>query len=99
MLVPLPLAPGPAAAAARGMHAHRGAGPAGSASASDRLLSSAAVLAVHSGAMLVVMGAIALAVYEVVGVSFLRRAWINLDLLWAAALVLAGALTILLPVL
>ena len=30
-----------------------------------------------------------------IGVSFLRRAWINLDVLWAAALVAAGALTLL----
>ena len=97
MLVPLLLARD-GATAMRGDHAHHVAQLAMSPPAADRLLSSAAVLGVHSGAMLLVMGAIALAVYEIFGVSFLRRAWINLDLVWAGALVAAGALT-LLPVL
>jgi hypothetical protein len=46
--------------------------------------------ALHTGAMLLVMGSLALAVYRVVGVELLRRAWINLDFIWAGALVLAG---------
>jgi hypothetical protein len=50
--------------------------------------------AVHTAAMLAVMACIALAVYEVVGVGFLRRGWINLDRVWAFALVSAGALTL-----
>lgn len=49
-----------------------------------------AVVAVHTAAMLVVAGAIAIAVYEWVGLEFLRRGWINLDLLWVLALVGAG---------
>jgi hypothetical protein len=52
---------------------------------------SAAAVAVHTLATLVVTGAIALAVYEWVGVDFLRRGWINLDLLWTAALLAIGA--------
>jgi hypothetical protein len=48
------------------------------------------VVAVHTAAMLVVAGAIAVAVYEWVGLAFLRRGWINLDLLWVLALVGAG---------
>jgi hypothetical protein len=53
----------------------------------------AAVLAVavHTLAMLAVAGLIAVVVYEWVGLAFLRRAWINLDLLWALALFAAGA--------
>lgn len=51
-----------------------------------------AAVAVHTAAMLVVAGAIAVAVYEWVGLAFLRRGWINLDLLWVLALVGAGSL-------
>lgn len=49
-----------------------------------------AAVAVHTAAMLVVAGAIAMAVYQWVGLAFLRRGWINLDLLWVLALVGAG---------
>ena len=45
---------------------------------------------VHSLAMLVTTGAVALVVYEWVGLDFLRRGWINLDLIWAAALIGMG---------
>jgi hypothetical protein len=37
------------------------------------------------------MGAVALAIYETVGLALLRRAWVNLDLVWAAALLAVGA--------
>ena len=50
-----------------------------------------AVLVAHTAAMLVVMGALALGIYETVGLALLRRAWINLDLIWGAVLILAGA--------
>ena len=49
-------------------------------------------VAVHTSAMLAVAGSIAVVVYEWVGLAFLRRGWINLDLLWAIALFAAGAL-------
>lgn len=54
-----------------------------------------AAIGVHMGAMLAVTGAIALAVYEWLGLAFLRRAWINLDVIWIAALVIAGLILIL----
>jgi hypothetical protein len=54
---------------------------------------SAAALVLHVGAMVVVMGAIALLVYDRYGVSILRKAWINLDGVWAAAFIGAGVLT------
>lgn len=101
MLVPLLLASDDRAVvagashAAHAAHAARLAAVGTESSGWSRLLSMVAVLAVHSGAMLVVMGAVALGVYETFGVSFLRRAWINLDVLWAAALVAAGAITLL----
>jgi len=52
-------------------------------------IASLAVL-VHSLAMLAVTGIVALVVYEWVGLDFLRRGWINLDLLWTAALIGIG---------
>jgi hypothetical protein len=35
-------------------------------------------------------GVIAMIVYEWVGLAFLRRGWVNLDLLWVIALLVAG---------
>jgi len=49
-------------------------------------------LGLHTGAMLIAIAAIAIAVYKWIGVAFLRRGWINLDLLWAIALVVCGGI-------
>jgi len=49
-----------------------------------------AAVGVHTAAMLTVAGAVALLVYDWIGVAFLRRGWINLDLLWSAALLTTG---------
>ena len=46
----------------------------------------------HTAAMLLTAGGIALLVYYKLGLSILRQAWFNLDRSWAAALVVAGAL-------
>jgi hypothetical protein len=51
-------------------------------------------IALHVGAMVAVMGVIAVLVYEYVGVAVLRKAWLNLDGVWAAAFVAAGVLTL-----
>jgi hypothetical protein len=53
-----------------------------------------AVVLVHTGAMIAVTGAIAIVVYEWVGLAILRSAWINLDTIWAGALVAAGVLSL-----
>jgi hypothetical protein len=53
----------------------------------------AAIILLHTGAMLLVMGTVAFAVYEWIGLKILRSAWINLDAIWAGALVTAGALS------
>jgi hypothetical protein len=45
--------------------------------------------------MLVVTGAIALVVYQWLGIEFLRRGWLNLDLVWSIALVATGLLLLL----
>lgn len=65
--------------------------PAGEVTDSGPLLMSLAAVGVHTAAMLAVTGAIAVMVYEWFGLGFLRRGWINLDFLWTAALVGAGA--------
>ena len=44
----------------------------------------------HTLAMLAVATAIAIAVYEWIGLAVLRRAWINCDLIWTVGLVTAG---------
>jgi hypothetical protein len=55
----------------------------------------ALAIALHVGAMVVVMGVVALVVYEKVGVAVLRKAWVNLDGVWAGAFVVAGVVTLL----
>jgi hypothetical protein len=54
-------------------------------------------VAVHTAAMFAAMAVVALLVYEKLGLAVLRRAWFNLDLLWAWSLILAGALSLPLP--
>lgn len=49
-----------------------------------------AALAVHSAAMLAAIAAVSFIVYSWAGVDFLRRGWINLDLIWVAALATCG---------
>ncbi|MEO8689579.1 MAG: hypothetical protein ABI611_15375 [Solirubrobacteraceae bacterium] len=51
-------------------------------------------ITLHVAAMLAVMSVVALMVYDHVGVAVLKKAWINLDALWAGAFVLAGVLTL-----
>ena len=59
-------------------------------------MTGAMVVIVHTSAMLLVMGTIAIVIYEKVGLAILRSAWINLDLIWAGALILAGLLSMVL---
>jgi hypothetical protein len=49
---------------------------------------------IHTAAMFTVAGTIAVVVYKKVGVDVLRKAWINLDLVWAAALTVTGSVTL-----
>jgi hypothetical protein len=49
---------------------------------------------VHVAAMLTVMAAVAVVIYEKVGLGVLRRGWINLDLVWSVVLLLSGAATL-----
>ncbi|MEO7336558.1 MAG: hypothetical protein ABIV63_08255 [Caldimonas sp.] len=91
MLLPLALglcATGPGGASADAGHV-----------AIDVLARSNAVTAIgvtllHTGSMLVSGVAIAWLVYRVLGLGFLRRAWLNLDTVWGASLVLSGAVSV-----
>jgi hypothetical protein len=65
---------------------HHAAGPPDAQS-----LSVLAALAAHSAGYLLAAVAIAWLVYERLGVHVLRRAWINLDAIWAIALLATGA--------
>jgi hypothetical protein len=69
------------------------AAPAGKLSGSAPI--ALAAVGVHTLAMLATTGAIAVAVYEWFGVAFLRRGWINLDLIWTVALVATGLILLL----
>jgi len=48
----------------------------------------------HSAGYLAVSAAVALVVFEKLGVGLLRKAWLNLDLVWAAALVVTSLATL-----
>ena len=79
----------PAAVAMAGPHAHH----ASVISGGDGLVVSIMAVGLHTLAMFVVTGAIAAIVYRKVGVDILRRAWVNLDLIWIGILALAGVAT------
>lgn len=49
----------------------------------------------HTVSYFAVSGAIAWVVYEKLGLRFLRRAWININIIWAAALIVTAAATVL----
>jgi hypothetical protein len=61
---------------------------------SAALVTDVTAVVVHSTAMLVAMGIVAVLVYDRLGLGVLRRAWLNLDRVWATAVVAAGAVTL-----
>jgi hypothetical protein len=66
---------------------------AGGALSAGLLPATAAALA-HTAAAVLVAAAIALAVYDVVGLRLLRRGWVNVDRVWALSLLAAAAATL-----
>ncbi|GBC84705.1 hypothetical protein HRbin11_01138 [bacterium HR11] len=84
MLVPVLLGVSPAG----GGHHHGGMADTSGGPGSVSL--GLAAVAWHTAVYLLVMGLVAFVVYEKVGLAVLRRAWVNLDVLWAAALIAAG---------
>jgi hypothetical protein len=76
-------------------HSAHGAHQMAAAHAAHTVWQAVGVVMLHTGAMVLVMGAIAIVVYDFVGLAILRSAWINLDTIWASALVAAGLVSIL----
>ena len=64
------------------------------ASAFQGPLTSLLATLVHTLGYLVVTGLVAWLVYEKLGLALLRKAWLNLDLVWAIALMATGCLTL-----
>jgi hypothetical protein len=52
------------------------------------------MVGVHTLGYVLTATAIALLVYTKIGVRFLRTGWVNLDLVWAAALILTGLIAL-----
>jgi hypothetical protein len=85
VLINLPICTSAAATAAT-----RGLGPGVFAMAQTALW----VVALHTAAMLAVMGTVAITVYDWIGLGILRTAWINVDRLWAATLLGSGLIVL-----
>src|SRR5262245_23399581 len=89
MVVPVFLGMAEAASPIAAPHCHVPA------SASGTLWASIVATGLHAAGYLSVTAIISVVVFEKVGVGLLRKAWLNLDVLWAAALLITGALTLL----
>ena len=72
-----------------GGHMHHAAAAAGT-SAGAALVATG----LHAVSYLAVTAFVAVLVFDKLGVGILRRAWLNLDLIWAGALVATGAVTL-----
>jgi hypothetical protein len=62
--------------------------------ATTDLASGFAALAIHSGSYLLVTALMAWIIFAKLGVELLRTTWINLDVIWAVALIVSGGLTV-----
>ena len=100
MVLPIFLGPSFAGAHASTVHAAEPVcGPvaaiAGAAPAAAAPLAGLLASAIHGFGYLAVTALIAVLVFEKFGLGLLRKAWFNLDLVWAVALIATGALAIL----
>jgi hypothetical protein len=93
MLVPVLLKLSPAEPM-QGMHDHAGHAAHADTASSTTALTDLTAVGLHTLAMFVVMGVVAVVVYEKFDVMILKSAWFNVDLLWAGALVAAGVVTL-----
>lgn len=89
MVVPFVLGRDVHAHGGHGGHAEHLAGMVSTAGAESALLATL----VHTAGYLLVVGVIAVLVYERLGLRMLQRVWINLDVVWAAALIATAVLT------
>ena len=64
-------------------------------SAADSPLAALLATAVHTAAYLAVTGTIAWLVYRKFGLAVLRKSWLNLDMVWAATLMVTSVVTLL----
>ncbi len=64
------------------------------ASAESEWVTSLLAVGLHTAAMFLAMGILAIVVYRRIGLEVLRRAWLNVDLVWVAALMITGAITV-----
>jgi hypothetical protein len=87
MLLPVLLGTSMGAFPSSHTHLHEAAAELG-----QTTLTAIIAVCVHTLAMLCVACAVGIAVYRWVGLAFLRRGWINLDLVWIVALLGAGCI-------
>lgn len=73
-----------------GTHLHHVPASSAETSAASALIATG----LHAVGYLTVTACIALLVFEKVGVGILRRAWVNLDVIWAVALLMTGVVTL-----
>lgn len=90
MVVPFVMSAPPIVAAAAHEHMHHMA-----AAATNGSTAGASAVAIHTLAYLLTMTLVAWVVYRKLGLSLLRKAWLNVDGVWAGALVLAGVVVLL----
>jgi hypothetical protein len=89
MVVPFVIDTGNSVSALGPMHAHDP-----HAAVASSVWTDAMAVGLHSLSYLLVSTLIAWVVYRKLGVAFLRVAWLNLDWVWAGALVLTGVLVV-----
>jgi hypothetical protein len=70
------------------MHHMHGAGMAGPG------MTGVVATLVHTLGYLTVTATVAVVVYQKVGLAILRKAWVNLDLVWAVALIATGCVAL-----
>ncbi|MGH8931237.1 MAG: hypothetical protein ACRDZO_11600 [Egibacteraceae bacterium] len=86
MLIPLLLQPG--------LHAAQPTTALATLTPESGVVAGLVAVAVHSAGMFATMAGVALLVYDHLGLEVLRRGWVNLDRVWALALVAAGLFTV-----
>jgi hypothetical protein len=89
MVVPFVMSTAPMLSAAGHEHMHHVA------AASNGAAAGATAVAIHTLAYLVTMTLAAWVVYRKLGLGLLRKAWLNVDWVWAGALVLTGLVVLL----
>jgi hypothetical protein len=66
----------------------------GSVAGADQFAAGLLATAIHGTGYLLITALAAWVVFTTVGVGLLRKAWINLDLIWAIALIVSGCLSL-----